>query len=441
MMFFGTMGQKLGAIEEAVRSQTSGFETKLGLIAAAVEAGFVDDMAQQQLLKTALESLEGTLEEKLAQIEAAINSQTTDLSLKLGIIAQAVEDGMAADKNSKDLILQAVESLAGTLEQRLDEINKAVCSQTLALWAKLELIETTLDKGLSDEVAALGQIEQALSTSLKDGVDDIIAALKQVNTTMQGHVTRVLSNIAAALTDNGPIDYRPILFAIQQTLKELSGENMLNGHEYVVMGPNGLKWATCNVGASSPIEPGDYFAWGETEPYYSSLNPLVWKTGKEGGYAAASHQYYDTGSQSYTKYIPQQQGSTLTLETEDDAARQNWGGTWRMPTNDEMIWLKDHAQFEWTNNYNGTGVRGVIVTSTVETYKGNQIFLPVDGYRKETQWYEMGFFGYCLYFWSSSTDVKAAAKATMMEASDRTMSRSTGDRPRYHGLCVRPVSD
>ena len=203
---------------------------------------------------------------------------------------------------------------------------------------------------------------------------------------------------------------------------------MLHGHEYVVMGPNGLKWATGNVGAALPWDTGDYFAWGETEPSYSS------------GYAAASHQYYDTGSQTYTKYIPQQE-STLTLEYEDDAARRNWGGTWRMPTIDELKWLNNHSQFEWTDNYKGTGVRGVIVTSTVETYKGNQIFLPAAGYWKETQRYESGTLGFCLYFWSSSTDEKAYAKAMMMEGSAQLMSCSTGNKPRYYGLSIRPVSN
>ena len=423
----GTMDQKLGAIEAAVRSQTSGFETKLDLIAAAVEAGFADELAQQQLLKTALESLDGTLEENLAQIEAAVNSQTTNLSLKLEIIAQTVENGMTADKNSKDLIVQAVESLAGTLEQRLDEINQAVCSQTLALWAKLVLIETTLNKGLGDEVVALGQIGQALSSSLEDGVDSIMTALNQVNTTLQGQVTAVLANIVEALKGpaSGPLDYSPILLAIQQTLKEISGENMLNGHEYVVMGPNGLKWATCNVGADNPWDYGDYFAWGETEPYYSSLDPLGWKTGKEDGYAAAS----------YGKTI-----TDITLQEQDDAARQNWGGTWRMPTIDELIWLRDHSLRKWTDNYNGTGVRGVILTSTVETYIGNQIFLPVTGYWNGTQWHELGTYGYCLYFWSSTAE-DAFSKALMMEGNTNSLSCSTGNKLRYYGLSVRPVSD
>lgn len=38
-------------------------------------------------------------------------------------------------------------------------------------------------------------------------------------------------------------------------------------HEYVDLDlPSGTLWATCNVGASTPEEYGDYFAWGETEP-------------------------------------------------------------------------------------------------------------------------------------------------------------------------------
>ena len=34
-------------------------------------------------------------------------------------------------------------------------------------------------------------------------------------------------------------------------------------HEAVDLGLS-VKWATCNVGAESPEEYGDYFAWGET---------------------------------------------------------------------------------------------------------------------------------------------------------------------------------
>ena len=60
-------------------------------------------------------------------------------------------------------------------------------------------------------------------------------------------------------------------------------------HQYVDLGlTSGMKWAISNISesgfVSSPEEFGDYYAWGETEPYYSSLDPLTWKDGKDEGY-------------------------------------------------------------------------------------------------------------------------------------------------------------
>ena len=64
----------------------------------------------------------------------------------------------------------------------------------------------------------------------------------------------------------------------------------INGHSYVEMG-DGLKWAFCNVGAVSSVESGDFFAWGMTEPYYSSLDPLTWKDWvAEDGYSYLSNK-------------------------------------------------------------------------------------------------------------------------------------------------------
>lgn len=92
-----------------------------------------------------------------------------------------------------------------------------------------------------------------------------------------------------------------------------------------------------NIGASTETEQGDYYAWGETEPYYSNLYPLVWKEGKEGGYELSSYSYCSDNG--YTKYIIYSwtfiDGLSI-LENKDDAAAVNWGGTWRMPT---IQWL------------------------------------------------------------------------------------------------------
>ena len=54
----------------------------------------------------------------------------------------------------------------------------------------------------------------------------------------------------------------------KKEVEEITTYNeQINGHEYVDLGlPSGLKWATCNVGASLPSEYGNYYAWGEIEP-------------------------------------------------------------------------------------------------------------------------------------------------------------------------------
>ena len=80
-----------------------------------------------------------------------------------------------------------------------------------------------------------------------------------------------------------------LFFAAMLTLLSVQTVNAQINYEYVDLGlPSGTLWATCNVGANSPEEFGDYFAWGETEPYYQdgyaySASPL-WKPGKEDGY-------------------------------------------------------------------------------------------------------------------------------------------------------------
>ncbi len=105
-----------------------------------------------------------------------------------------------------------------------------------------------------------------------------------------------------------------------------------NGHDYVDLGlPSGLIWATCNVGAAKPEDYGDYFAWGETEPkddYWWST--YKWCNGdwdKLTKYCTDSY-YWDSSSSS-------SMDNKTVLDPEDDAAHVNWGGSWRMPTDEE----------------------------------------------------------------------------------------------------------
>ena len=187
-----------------------------------------------------------------------------------------------------------------------------------------------------------------------------------------------------------------------------------------------IKWASFNLGASKPEEYGDYYAWGETEPYYSNLNPLTWKEGKEAGYAWAS--YFDTiyDGFSFTTYY--WNGGKTILEAEHDAAYVTLGREWRLPTLSEWKELWQNCEVEWVT-INGNCCKKVIGPS------GNSILLPAAGYRRGVTFENSEPRG---HYWSSflHTWDEYAYSTSFVESS-----RSEGNTYRFYGLSVRPVYD
>ena len=139
----------------------------------------------------------------------------------------------------------------------------------------------------------------------------------------------------------------------------------LNGHEWVDLGLSVL-WATSNVGASSPSDYGDYYAWGETKTKSS---------------------YTDGNSKTHNVVMPDISG-----EPKYDAATANWGEGWRMPTKEELEELVDKCDWEWTSQ---SGRNGYKVTGP----NGNSIFLPAAGWRFGTSLNNAGDNG---RYWSST---------------------------------------
>ena len=453
----GTVEARQEAIRKAVQDQTSALETKLALIEAAVASGFADSKAQEELLYQALLGLKGTAEEKLAAISTAVGSLGTSLAAKMDLIETAVRIGFVNSNEKADLIKTALTSLTGTYEEKLAAIDTALMNQTDSLTTKLELIQAALQDSLAKVDDAIGLIEQALSSSLKDGLDEILTALGNISETLypgpEAHngLVWMLHEIANAISANAAIDYTAILGAIQHTIYYM-GHN-IGGYEYVELGEfdgKVLKWATMNIGAFRPENPGDYFAWAETEPYYSSRDPLAWKTGKEGGYADSTDQFavkifnnngsYKWGYRDdiYTT------GQKSVLIFEHDAARQHWGASWRMPTNDELVWLSNSESFEWeiVDSDQGVPVKGAVVTSKLPGYEGNSIVLPTTG----------GFMGTAIqagtsawgYYWSSTVTPAEIGKAQGLAFWNDEPSSSKAtvkSHVRYWGFAIRPVSN
>ncbi len=153
-----------------------------------------------------------------------------------------------------------------------------------------------------------------------------------------------------------------------------------NGRVYVDMGLS-VKWATCNVGATTPFESGDYFAWGETEPYYESLDPLKWKADIHNGYYWDCYKWCNGSENTMTKYNAEDKQTTL--EPGDDAATANWGGSWRTPTYDEWVELYGSSSFTWKTTAEGYAHDGLLITSIINGYS---IFLS-SGYFEKNKLY------------------------------------------------------
>ena len=185
--------------------------------------------------------------------------------------------------------------------------------------------------------------------------------------------------------------------------------------------PSGVKWASCNVGATTPEGYGDYFAWGETAP-------------KE-EYSWATYRYANGDADKLTKYCNDiKQGDNgftdreTTLVQEDDAAAANWGGVWRMPTDAEWKELRENCTWTWTAQ---NGVNGYQVASKTN---GNAIFLPAAGYRYNMVLSDGGSYG---NYWASSLFEKYSGHAWGIGFYSGLA--DMGSYTRCYGQSVRPV--
>ena len=182
-------------------------------------------------------------------------------------------------------------------------------------------------------------------------------------------------------------------------------------HEYVDLGlPSGTLWATMNIGANSPEEYGDYFAWGEIAPKEN----YTWET----------YKWCDGTIRSLTKYcIDSYYGLVdhkYELEPADDAAYMNWGPSWRMPTREQLDELFQYCTWQQTSRgYLGTGPNG------------NTLFLPNAGYYDGSS---LQFADYFSFYWSRMLKGITSSNACCTYSMSANYSRY-----RYNGLPVRAV--
>lgn len=195
-------------------------------------------------------------------------------------------------------------------------------------------------------------------------------------------------------------------------------DGYINGYGYVDLGlPSGTKWATCNVGASKPSDYGNYYAWGEIKPKTSYDWNNCFDCLHPSGYTFREYKL---------------DGKTeITPSSGHDTARDNWGGTWRMPTASELEELRTKCTKEWTKK---DGHKGYLLTGI----NGKSIFIPAAGYRDDETLYYEGKEG---NYWSSSLSddfYKGDPYARYLNLGDL---RIMNEGRRKLGFSVRPVTE
>ena len=171
--------------------------------------------------------------------------------------------------------------------------------------------------------------------------------------------------------------------------------------------PSGTKWACCNVDASKPEDDGGYYAWGET----TTKSDYSWETYKhcDGDYKSC----HDLGSS--------------ICGTQYDVAHVKWGGSWQMPTEDQVKELLEKCNMGEQMTLNGveghcfTGLNGAI------------IFLPAAGNRGGKDLTSHGSNG---YYWSGTQSENDNYHACGFNCSSTNADWCT----RCRGRSVRPVA-
>ena len=287
----------------------------------------------------------------------------------------------------------------------------ALAEMTVYVYQK----DGTKDEYLAANVDSIGFVNVFTINFDANGGDGSMEVIKvkegetitlPANTLTKGSSTFAGWNTQADGTGTAYADKASVSIVASQTLyaqwEAPKDTGIADGHEWVDLGlPSGTKWATTNVGATTPEGYGNYYAWGETTTKSS--------------YSSSNYNY---------------SSNPTILPLDRDAAYVNWGTSWRMPTSNELEELinTSYTTSTWTAQ---NGVNGYKVVSKTN---GNSIFLPAAGYRRDSDLRSAGFLG-C--YWSNQV-----ANNTISYAYDMSFDSDEVEPEwslRYYGFSVRPV--
>ena len=241
-------------------------------------------------------------------------------------------------------------------------------------------------------------LAKGCSTSSGEGGRDTLTDSIRKDSAVPAEKAKPVEPAPAAADDEGT---KPAPES-EKPKKAASATGTHAGHEYVDLGLS-VKWATCNVGASSPTGYGNYYAWGETR---------------------TKSEYWESNCKTYNRSLSDIRGNSSY-----DAARANWGGSWRLPTMDEYDELVSNCNYQWTTQ---NGVAGMRFTSKKN---GNSVFFPAAGYRYGTSTQRADEY---VNYWSSTPYGSDTQRAYYLYFGSGG-SAYKGWTYRFYGHTVRPV--
>ena len=298
-----------------------------------VDAINQSNVSKEQAIKNiaaAIDNMKGDQNDKLQAIIAALNSTNTTLEKQLNVIAGAMQS-MSIDLPAKvELIKTAVEGRPD-YNEKLEAVRAAF--QNINPNSQLETLNALLDKygqNFTDKLSSISGwfMEIGYGNGRLDMIKRAIESLGGYGGKLDAINTQMTALLQAL--ESGNMSEKDAMAEVAKKIKELElNSGVIKAKEtmeYVDLGlPSGIKWAKCDLGASSPEKYGDKYSWGET-------------------WTKTSWDYYyftDIVAGQYTKY--DSRDKRFFLEKEDDVAYLRLGEGWRYPTWNEVQELYDNC--------------------------------------------------------------------------------------------------
>ena len=437
------------AVVEAINNGNLKREEAIKKITEAINSM---NASRSEILGKILEvlgSVNNTLDTKLAAIEGAIESQRLLLEDKLQVIAKAIEDHMLNQEEAVKKITQAINKLGGTLAEKLKQIQEAINSKEKSMQEKINLILATINAQtitLNEKLNALKTLIETETATIKDRLGALDTAMQellkqvQANGEAQGKILdqiKALASTVNTLYEEVQAGKTATAEALAQILKKLDeliakiNNSTPRIPEAIDLGLSVL-WSDAYLGASTPLEFGDYYAWGElkTKEVYDWSN-----------YKFARPSDDDPNKYLLTKYCIHESywggvgpmDNKKHLDAEDDVAKAKLGGKWRIPTIDEVKELCDNCTWELKKI---DEVRCLVGTSKLT---GKTITLSFSGYRDGDK---VDHLTETLAFWSNEIDARVEYEVNsqaLVCIPSFDENPGDGNGPRYLGLSIRPV--